>query len=82
MIKQVNCEELQKVLHEIQTRKGCTLFDAVVAVAEELDVDVEEFASKFDDSLKTRLRDEAISERMVRQCAIPKTTNTNLGEYF
>lgn len=81
MNKPVNCEELQKVLYEIQTRKGCSLIDAVISVADELDIDVEEFVNRFDESLKTRLREEAISERMVRQVALPKN-QSDLREYF
>lgn len=68
-----SCEELHEILMEIVDVKGCTLIDAVISMAAELDVDVEDFVKKMDDALQSKLRECAIEQRMVRPSFIPKT---------
>lgn len=68
-----SCEELHEILMEIVDVKGCTLIDAVISMAAELDVDVEDFVKKMDDALQSKLRECAVEQRMVRPSLIPKT---------
>lgn len=68
-----SCEELHEILMEIVDVKGCTLIDAVISMAAELDVDVEDFVKKMDDPLQSKLRECAVEQRMVRPSLIPKT---------
>lgn len=68
-----SCEELHEILMEIVDIKGCTLIDAVISMAAELDVDVEDFVKKMDDALQSKLRECVVEQRMVRPSLIPKT---------
>lgn len=68
-----SCEELHEILMEIVDVKGCTLIDAVISMAAELDVDVEDFVKKMDDALQSKLRECIVEQRMVRPSLIPKT---------
>lgn len=67
-----SCEELHEILTEI-VDVCCTLIDAVISMAAELDVDVEDFVKKMDDALQSKLRECAVEQRMVRPSLIPKT---------
>ena len=49
------------------------MIEAVLDVARELDVDVEDFVNGLGEPLKNALREEAIQQGMVRKCALPTT---------
>lgn len=66
-------EELFGILNRIVQKKRCSMIEAVLDVARELDVDVEDFVNGLGEPLKNALREEAIQQGMVRKCALPTT---------
>ena len=71
-------ERIIKEIIDISSYNNTTVFETILKISEEKEIDVEDIYKMLDDKLKLKIRQECISERKVLIDEKPKTSIRSL----
>lgn len=64
-------EEIHKEIVDLMSDLNCGMFDATLALADQYEVEIETIIERLDDITKELIKQDAISNRMIRMCECP-----------